>query len=264
MFELYSLISGSSGNAALVTNGSESLLVDCGTSGKRLLELVEKAGAAPDTIKAILVTHEHTDHTKGVGIIARKLKIPVYATAGTHGAMNVGNLADDARVIISPEQDFEIGHIGVLPFSIPHDAAQPCGYSFVFENKKLTVATDIGHLTGELMDSIKGSDSVILESNHDIDMLRFGEYPYPLKQRILGDNGHLSNETAADAALELAQSGTRHIMLGHLSDKNNLPEIALLESSTRLTDGGAKLGCDVTLQVAGRYNITKFEEIAAE
>ena len=259
MFEMYSLISGSSGNASLVTNGSESILIDCGTSGKRAMELISHTGIPADTIRAILVTHEHIDHTKGVGIAARKLKIPVYATAGTHGAMNIGKLDDSARVMISPGHDFEIGHIGVIPFSIPHDAAQPCGYSFIFENKKFTVATDIGHITDELMDSIKGSESIILESNHDIDMLRFGEYPYPLKQRILGENGHLSTESASAAALELVRSGTRHIMLGHLSNENNRPEIAQLETFNRLTDNGVSVGSDMTLQVARRYEVTLFE-----
>ncbi len=121
------------------------------------------------------------------------------------------------------------------------------------------MATDIGHITDELMDSIKGSESIILESNHDIDMLRFGEYPYPLKQRILGENGHLSNESASAAALELVRSGTRHIMLGHLSNENNRPEIAQLETFNRLTDNGVSVGSDMTLQVARRYEVTLFE-----
>lgn len=259
MFEMYSLISGSSGNASLVTNGNINILVDCGTSGKRAFELIKEAGISPESISAILVTHEHSDHTKGVGIAARKLKVPIYATAGTHGAMSIGKINDNARVIISPGHDFEIGNIGVIPFSIPHDAAQPCGYSFIFENTKFTIATDIGHMTDDLIDSIKGSKSIILESNHDIDMLRYGEYPYPLKQRILGDNGHLSNSTAADTALELVKSGTKHIILGHLSDKNNLPEIAMMETYNKLTDNGVNVGSDMTLQVAGRYTLTKFE-----
>ena len=173
--------------------------------------------------------------------------------------MSIGKIDDNARVIISPGHDFEIGNIGVIPFSIPHDAAQPCGYSFIFENTKFTIATDIGHMTDDLIDSIKGSKSIILESNHDIDMLRYGEYPYPLKQRILGDNGHLSNSTAADTALELVKSGTEHIILGHLSDKNNLPEIAMMETYNKLTDNGVNVGSDMTLQVAGRYTLTKFE-----
>lgn len=258
MFEIYSLISGSSGNASLVTNGKVHILIDCGTSGKRAFELIQSTGISPESISAVLVTHEHSDHTKGVGIVARRLRLPVYATAGTHAAMDIGRLDDGSRIVIRPGTELEIGGIGVLPFSIPHDAAEPCGYSFFFGNTKLTVATDIGRVTDELMDNIKGSQSIILESNHDIDMLRFGEYPYPLKQRILSDIGHLSNEAAAETALELVRSGTKHIMLGHLSDKNNMPEIAKMEAYNKLTDNGVKIDEDVTLQVAGRYSVTRF------
>ncbi len=261
MFEMYSLISGSSGNASLVTNGKVHILIDCGTSGRRALELIKQTGISPESLSAVLVTHEHSDHTKGVGIIARRLGLPVYATAGTHNAMDIGRIDDDARVTVKPGADLEIGGIGIVPFSIPHDAAEPCGYSFMFENTKLTIATDIGHITDGLMDAIRGSQSIILESNHDVDMLRFGEYPYPLKQRILSDIGHLSNETAAETALELVKSGTEHIMLGHLSDKNNMPEIAKMEVFNKLTDNGVKIDTDVTLQVAERYSVTRFSAL---
>lgn len=258
MFEMYSLISGSSGNATLLTNGRTHILVDCGASGKRITELIAMAGFDPSNISAILITHEHSDHTKGAGIVSRRFKLPIYATAGTHNAMSIGAIDDSKRVIISPLNSFEIGDIGIIPFNIPHDAAQPCGYSFFCDGIKLSIATDIGHMTNEVIDSIKGSKSVILESNHDIDMLRFGDYPYPLKQRILSDTGHLSNENAAKTALELVQSGTEHIMLGHLSDKNNMPQIALMETYNKLDQNGVRVGTDMTLQVADRYTVTKF------
>lgn len=262
MLKLYSLISGSSGNCALITNGETAILSDCGGSGKRILAELAKTGVPSQRVRAIVVSHEHTDHTKGVGILARRLGIPVYATVGTHSAMlgSVGSIDESQVRLIQPDVTYDIFGIGVTPFSIPHDASDPCGYSFSDGTSKVTVATDIGHMTDSLLSRLAGSRSIILESNHDIDMLRYGEYPYPLKRRILGDYGHLSNECAADAALRLVQSGTEHIMLGHLSDKNNLPEIALMESYNRLTDSGVNVGIDATLQVAKRYELTEFED----
>lgn len=260
MLELYSLISGSSGNCTLITDGRTNLLLDCGTSGKRAFLALADLGVTPDMIDALLVTHEHSDHTKGIGVIARKLKIPVYATAGTHLNMDIGEIKDEQRIAVTPDSQFEIGSIAVCPFSIPHDAADPCGYCFENNETRVGVATDIGHMSDELLSKISGCKSIILESNHDVDMLRYGEYPYPLKQRILSDIGHLSNEMASYAALELVKSGTEHIMLGHLSDKNNLPEIAMMETFNRLSDNGVDVGKDVTLQVANRFEITRFNQ----
>lgn len=260
MLELYSLISGSSGNCTLITDGRTNLLLDCGTSGKRAFLALAALGVTPDMIDALLVTHEHSDHTKGIGVIARKLKIPVYATAGTHLNMDIGEIKDEQRIAVTPDSQFEIGSIAVCPFSIPHDAADPCGYCFENNETRVGVATDIGHMSDELLSKISGCKSIILESNHDVDMLRYGEYPYPLKQRILSDIGHLSNEMASYAALELVKSGTEHIMLGHLSDKNNLPEIAMMETFNRLSDNGVDVGKDVTLQVANRFEITRFDQ----
>ena len=260
MLELYSLISGSSGNSSLVTDGKTNILIDCGTSGKRAIAALSKIGIAPDTICAILVTHEHTDHTSGVGILARRLKIPVYATKGTHRMMNIGSIDETQTAFVTPDITYDIGGIGVTPFSIPHDANDPCGYSFTDGTKKVTIATDIGHMPDSLFSRISGSNSIILESNHDIEMLRFGEYPYPLKQRILSDHGHLSNPVAAETALRLVETGTEHIMLGHLSDKNNLPEIAQMETFNKLTDNGVRVGTDMTLQIAKRYDVTEFNK----
>lgn len=258
MLELYSIVSGSSGNCSLITDGKVSILSDCGASGKSVLAALSKLGVDPETIKGILVTHEHSDHTKGVGVMARKLKIPVYATRGTHNAMSIGKLDDAQRIYINPDIEFEIEGIAVTPYTIPHDAADPCCFSFTDGHEKISIATDIGHMPDTLLSRLKGSKSIILESNHDINMLRYGEYPYPLKQRILSNFGHLSNVSAALVAYELIESGTEHIMLGHLSDKNNLPEIAQLETYNYLSDHGVAVGHDATLQVASRYDITKF------
>lgn len=260
MLKLYSLISGSSGNCSVVTDGKTHIMIDCGTSGKRAFEALERIGIDPRSLAAILVTHEHSDHIRGVGVIARKLKIPVYATRGTHAAMGIGNIDDSQMRFVTPDMTEDISGIGVTPFTIPHDAEDPCCYSFSDGMDKVSIATDTGYMPESLLSRISGSRSIILESNHDIDMLRYGEYPYPLKQRILSNYGHLSNAAAAQTALELIKSGTEHIMLGHLSDKNNRPEIAQLVTYNYLTDKGVRVGDDMTLQVAARYEITEFTE----
>ena len=260
MIEFLSLISGSSGNSTFISDGSTNLLIDCGMSGKKLAESLASIGFTPDSLDAILITHEHIDHVRGAGIVARRHKIPIYTTAGTHAAMEIGNIDDTMRHIVCADQDFSIGSIGIRPFTIPHDAAEPVGYSFFCGNQKFSLATDIGAMNDTILNAIKGSESVLLESNHDIDMLRFGGYPFPLKQRILGKFGHLSNESAAAAALELVKSGTKKLMLGHLSLENNRPEIAMLETYNTLIGAGVEVGSDITLTVADRYHVTRFGE----
>ena len=256
--KLYSIISGSSGNCSLITNGKSNILIDCGMSGKRATESLESLSVSPNRINAILVTHEHIDHTKGVGIMARKYNIPIYATEGTLLKSEIGKVSDELINTVTPDITYDIAGIGITPFSISHDAQEPCGYVSDDGNTRIAVATDMGIMTDNVLSRISGCDSVLLESNHDIDMLRFGEYPYALKQRILSDIGHLSNKAAAATALELVKRGTKHLMLGHLSEKNNMPDIAQMETYNHLTDNGVKIGTDVTLQVAERYKITPF------
>ncbi len=260
MLRLYSIISGSSGNCSLITDGRANILIDCGTSGKRATEALESLAVPANRINAILVTHEHIDHTKGVGILSRKYNIPIYATEGTHAHSDFGKIADGMIHTINPDITYDIAGIGITPFSISHDAYDPCGFVMSDGNTRIGIATDMGIMTDAVMSRIRGCNSILLESNHDIDMLRFGEYPYALKQRILSDIGHLSNKAAAQAALELVKGGTEHIMLGHLSDKNNMPDIAQMETYNYLTDNGVNVGGDVTLQVAERYKITKFAD----
>lgn len=258
MLKLYSIISGSSGNCSLLTDGKTNILIDCGTSGKRATEALESLSVPANRINAIVVSHEHIDHTKGVGILSRRFNIPVYATSGTHSKSDFGKLDDSLIYEISPDITYDIAGIGVTPFSIPHDASDPCGFILTDGQHKFATATDIGIMTDAIISRLGGCENILLESNHDIDMLRFGEYPYALKQRILSDVGHLSNKAAANAALELVKRGTKHLMLGHLSDKNNLPDIAQMETYNFLTDNGVNIGVDVTLQVAERYKITPF------
>lgn len=258
MIRFISLISGSSGNASFISDGKTNLLVDCGMSGAKLKQALNSIDALPESITALLITHEHIDHTRGAGVISRRYNIPVFATEGTHRNMDAGKLAEENINIVKNGTPFELGSIAITPFSIPHDAAEPVGYTFNISGERCAVATDIGRMNDTILDAVKGCKSVILESNHDIEMLRCGSYPFPLKQRILGEFGHLSNDVAAKTALELVKSGTEHIMLGHLSQENNRPEIAMLESYNLLSREGISIGSDVTLQVADRYKPTLF------
>ena len=258
MIRFISLISGSSGNAAFLSDGKTNLLIDCGMSGVRLKDALSAIDVLPDSIDALLVTHEHIDHVKGAGVISRRYNIPVYATEGTHTAMDVGKISDENTRLIYSGSEFEIGSIAVTPFTIPHDARQPVGFTFMVNGEKYALATDMGTMTNDILNNITGSKKILLESNHDVEMLRMGSYPFPLKQRILGNSGHLSNDIAAKTALYLVQRGTEHIMLGHLSQENNRPEIAMMETYNMLTASGVNVGSDMTLKVADRYKPTFF------
>lgn len=253
-----SLVSGSSGNCSLISDGKTTLLADCGLSCKKLEQALAKINMTPNDIDALLITHEHSDHIKGAGVVSRKYSLPVFATAKTHENMDIGNIDEKNIRYISPDIDFEIGTIGVKPFSIPHDAANPVGYNFFFGEKKLSLATDIGKMNEYIFDHLKGSIAVLLESNHDINMLKTGRYPAVLKKRILGDFGHLSNEAAAKTVLELVKSGTRHIMLGHLSNENNTPQAAFAQTVRTLTENGIDLKKDAAISVAARYEVSRF------
>ena len=255
MIKFISLISGSSGNSTLISDGQTHLLIDCGMSGKRLKEKLSCTGVDPQQLSGVLITHEHTDHTCGVGVIARRYGLPVFATEKTFGAMDIGAIDANQINIVVPDTDFVAGTIRVTPFSIPHDAADPVGYSFCISGEKYTVATDIGFMPDKLFSHLAGSDSIILESNHDIEMLRYGSYPYDLKRRILSNVGHMSNDLTAETSLRLADSGTKRIMLAHLSHENNTPDIARITTASMLDREGYS---DVELYVADRYDVTAF------
>ena len=251
-----SLVSGSSGNCSLISDGKTHLLIDCGLSMKKLSDALAKVDLSPSDISAVLVTHEHSDHIRGAGAVSRKYNIPVYATLKTHEATDSGFIPNVRYV--NPDVDFEIGTIGVKPFSIPHDAADPVGYNLFFGAKKLSLATDIGKMNDYVMEHLKGSIAVLLESNHDTEMLMKGRYPMYLKRRIAGAFGHLSNDEASETVLRLINCGTKHIMLGHLSNENNTPNTAYLAAARLLEENGVILGKDAGLSVAARYEVSCF------
>ena len=249
------LYSGSSGNALFCQYGETRLLIDAGKSGKTIEDALAGIGADIRTVSGVLITHEHSDHISGAGVLARKYHLPLYATAETWKVMEgkIGKIPPDTRREITAGRDFWLGDIGVVPFSIPHDAADPVGFRLYGGSVSVSTATDLGFFSDEVWANVAGSTLVLLESNHDPDMLRANpKYAPALKKRILGDYGHLSNEACASALLKLIAGGTGTVILGHLSGENNTPGLARRVSENTLNREGIRPGADVQLQVALR------------
>jgi phosphoribosyl 1,2-cyclic phosphodiesterase len=263
MMKFCSLYSGSSGNCLFLSDGKTKILVDSGLSGKRIIEALVSIGENPSELSAVLVSHEHSDHIRGAGIISRKFDIPIYANEKTWKAMEeeIGPVNIKNKVYFENCKEFEIGNIYVKAFPIPHDASDPVGYNFFLDNKKITTATDIGHMTNKLLSYLLGSDLLLLESNHDVEMLKVGPYPWPLKKRILGDRGHLSNEMAGKVVTYLAKNGTKKFLLGHLSRENNFPELAYQTVCNALSENNICVGKDIMLAVALRDRVGAVVEV---
>ena len=228
MFNFCSLYSGSSGNSLLVETENTKLLIDAGVSSKKIETALTNLSIDPASINGILITHEHTDHVQGLGTFAKKFDLPVYVNQKTLDAMpkQKEKIAEKNIKNIKIEEKFEIGDLQIKPFSIPHDAANPCGFNIFKDNKKISIATDIGHMTNGILKNLENSIFVLLESNYDPEILKFSRYPYILKTRIACQNGHLSNETAGKTIAHLLQSGLQQATLGHLSKESNFPELA--------------------------------------
>ena len=249
------LYSGSSGNALYAEYGGTRLLIDAGKSGRTITDALSFIGVDARSLDAILITHEHSDHIAGAGILARRLKIPIYATPGTWLAMEkkLGAIPEGCRRFVEAGSDFFIGKLGVQTFPIPHDAAEPVGYRLWGGGASVATATDLGCFPRHVLDAIAGASLVLLESNHDPDMLLANDhYSEALKRRILGSRGHLSNETCAEAAVQLRETGVRNLILGHLSGENNTPALALETTETRCELEGMRLGEDICIDIAYR------------
>ncbi len=256
-----SLYSGSSGNSIFVGNDNTRILVDAGMPGKKIDEALEKIDQNPKDINGIFVTHEHSDHIKGLGVIARKHQIPVYATGGTLEAlseMNLGKIPEGIFHEIHEDEPFEIRDLTVNPFMIPHDAAQPVGYRVECGEHSVGIATDLGKYDEYIVNHLQNLDALLLEANHDIRMLQVGKYPYYLKQRILGDRGHLSNENAGRLLCRLLHDNMKAIFLGHLSRENNYEELAYETVCSEVTLGDNPYKSrDFKIQVAKRDCISE-------
>lgn len=228
MLKYCSLYSGSSGNSFFIQSDNTNLLVDAGVSSKKIISALSKFNIDINKIDAILVTHEHSDHTKGLPILSHKYSIPIFINRKTWAALDSASNKISTQNInfFNMLEFFEIGDFKIFPFPIPHDAADPCGFNIFYNNQKISIATDIGHVSENLLNHLKNSTSIFLEANYDPEILKYSSYPYLLKKRISGDNGHLSNEMAGKTIYNLYNSGLRNAILIHLSKENNFPELA--------------------------------------
>lgn len=238
---LCSIASGSSGNCVYVSSEKSSILIDVGISGKRVEQGLNEIDLTTKDIDGILVTHEHSDHIQGLGVLARKYEIPIYATKGTIEAIrsikSLGKFPEGIFQEIEADKEFQIQDLTVHPFAISHDAAQPLAYKVVYEEKSVGVATDLGTYDEYIVDNLRGVEGLLLEANHDVNMLQVGGYPYYLKQRIMGMRGHLSNETSGRLLSELLHDGMKSILLGHLSKENNYEALAYETVCSEVTLG---------------------------
>ncbi|MDQ0151271.1 MBL fold metallo-hydrolase [Eubacterium multiforme] len=251
-----SLYSGSSGNSIFVGNEKTKILIDAGVPGKKIDEALAKIDQNPREIDGIFITHEHSDHIKGVGVISRKYDIPIYANEKTWQAMekSIGKIKEHNIKIMDRRSTVDIKDLSIKSFNIPHDAISPVGYTIKSKDKIASVATDFGTFTEEISDNIKESDIILLESNHDVSMLKFGPYPYVLKRRILSEIGHLSNDDCGKAIIELIKhDNNKQIILGHLSGTNNHPDLAYQTVLSVLEEKGVKQGEDVKISMASRH-----------
>jgi phosphoribosyl 1,2-cyclic phosphodiesterase len=251
--KLHVLASGSSGNSTLVEAGETRILVDCGLSGAEAVRRLGTVGCRPEEIRAIVVSHEHTDHVQGVGVLARRFAIPVYLTEGTGAACNGQIDRGVETTAIEAGREFEIEDLRVRPFSIPHDAADPVGFTFRFGEVKAGLATDIGFSTALVRQHLSACNLLVLESNHDPDMLARSSYPWELKRRIRGKQGHLSNDEAGQLLERILHDGLEEVALAHLSERNNHPDLAL-RSAQRVLES-RRLAERVRLTVAAQGGV---------
>ncbi len=231
------LASSSSGNATFLAAGRTRLLIDAGLSRREILNRLTAIGEDPASLDAILITHEHSDHVSGLVALARLLGIPVYLTSLTAPGIAWGDFTPNLETF-QAGQSFSIGDIAVTSFTVPHDAADPVGFCFRAEGLRIGIATDLGYLPESVRYHLRGADFLLLESNHDIEMLKVGPYPWAVKQRVMGRNGHLSNDVACDYIRDSLDSATTTLVLGHLSAHNNHPALVEQAASQALAAGG--------------------------
>lgn len=262
MLEFCSLISGSQGNSYFLSDKNTNLLLDIGISGKQLEAKMKSIDRDIKAIDGILVSHEHSDHIKGVGIISRRYNIPIFANEKTWEAMDLklGNIKDNNKKIFKTDSEFQIKSINIKPFKSYHDAVEPVGFSVFDNNKKISIATDIGKVDGNILNNLSGSDLVVLEANHDEDILKASSYPYYLKRRILSTSGHLSNVDCGKAMVKLLEHNIKNFVLAHLSRENNFPSLAVSTVKEELTNSNINLR-DIDISLALRDSVSRLYKI---
>ncbi|BBB90231.1 MAG TPA: MBL fold metallo-hydrolase [Methylomusa anaerophila] len=246
--QIHVLASGSTGNAIFVEMNQTKLLVDAGISARRIKNSLDSLGTRVEDIDGVLITHEHHDHVSGLTTLLKKYRLPAYANPDTWLAMSCRQALPD-ECCLSFKDSLDIGEMKIEPFSISHDAADPVGYSLYCGEIKCSVATDLGFVTPEVKQSLSLSDVVVLESNHDLDMLKKGSYPWPLKKRIMGNKGHLANTDAGWTLARLPRKARTDVFLAHLSQENNRPDLAANTVGGILAEQRIKLGEEITLHL---------------
>ena len=249
-----SFASGSSGNSYLVRDDNTAVLIDAGISGKRILEGLEETDTPRDMVSALLITHEHIDHVKSIPVLTKKIPgLRVFANQPTWDQIE-RPVPEEVREVFETGRDFHIGGLTIRSFPVSHDAAEPVGFSVYGGGRQISICTDVGCITEEIREEIQGADLLLLEANHEREMLLMGRYPYPLKQRILGDEGHLSNVSAGECLGEIIgrREKKRQVLLGHLSRENNDPHVAMLAVRNTLQEQDIFVGGDLQIQVAKR------------
>lgn len=246
------LFSGSTGNSTYISTEKTAILIDAGASAKTIAQQLSLCGGDIASIKAIAVTHEHSDHIKGLKPLLKKSGAMLLASEKTlESLINLDVVPACCKTVVLDNEYFQIGDIAINRFATSHDCEGSSGYTFMLPtNKKFSLCTDLGIITDEVSSALKGSELVLLESNHDVEMLKKGPYPPYLKVRIMGDKGHISNNTCAGALKKLFESGTEQFILGHLSQNNNTPVLARATAEASLMDLGAENGKDYILKVA--------------
>ena len=253
MFTFTTLASGSLGNAALASCGDTHILLDAGISAKRITAGLAALGIKPRQLSAILLTHEHSDHVSGLRVLTKKAEAPIYATGPTLWAWYKRHQCDEVKALFRKQEagtGVQIGALWVESFPTSHDAAGSVGWSIAGEGGRAVLCTDLGYVTEPVRQAVRGCDLLVCETNHDVDWVRTGPYPYYLKQRILGDYGHLSNEAGAELAAFAVENGTQSVVLAHLSQTNNTPARAYDVTALRLTAMGCDPERDISLSVA--------------
>lgn len=262
MVKFVSLFSGSDKNSSVFSYKSTNIMVDCGGSLKAISGQLKEIDMSIGEIDALFITHSHSDHIASLSMIIKNTDIPIYASYGTHEEIfDMGiNMPKDRRIIIYDNMPFEIDNIIAESFKTPHDTKYSLGYNFYFREKTSTFATDIGHIDLTLEQNFKGRDFLFLESNHDVEMLKNSPRPYSVKNRILGLNGHLSNEVSSEVSEKLVKKGLKRLMLGHLSGDANTPELAYNVTKNRFIQAGIKVDDDISLNIAPRGMLSKVIE----